>query len=301
MKSRIGAVSLIALIVITLCVPTLLEAQSGSDHYYSISFRETGLPNETQWSVSVLGSTQHSRNSSLTILEPNGTYIFTIGGDKNYRPLPENFSVSVQGHNVSLVVVWVPVLYPVTFVETGLPAGTFWNVSLGNETNISSNSFIIFMVMNGTYNYYIPNINNIASSPSNGTILINGEQAKIFVTFTAPINFTFFENGLPAGAKWSIYISGSYHNSTSSLISVTLPNGTYSFAVLLPSGYYAAPVQGSVNWMNNIVFIKASSPLFYEKIIAALVVLIFVLLIIYIRIRRRTKQFLNAGDKLEGK
>ena len=144
-------------------------------------------------------------------------------------------------------------------------------------------------------------MNGIASSTSNGTISVNGAPTKVFIAFTAPVNFTFFENGLPAGAKWSIYINGLYYNSTSSIISVTLPNGTYSFAVILPSGFYATPAQGNVNWMNNIVLIKASSPLFYEIIVAVLVVLISVLLIIYTRIRRRTKQSVNTGDKSEKK
>ena len=301
MTSRIAAVSLITIVIIVLCVPTLLEAQSGVSHDYSVNFRETGLPEGTQWSVSVQGSTEYSNNSSINFLEPNGTYLFIMGADNNYRPLPSNFSVNVQGHNVSLVVVWVPVLYPVTFVETGLPAGTFWNVSLGNETNISSNSTIVFKVTNGTYNYNIPNINDIASSPSNGSISINGEQAKIFVTFTASINFTFFENGLPAGAKWSVYINGSYHNSTFSLISVTLPNGTYSYVVSLPSGYYASSLHGKVNYSNNLIYIAASSFLLYEVTVAVLLVIISALLIFYLKVRRRSKESAKTKDGSEKK
>ena len=296
MASRIAAVSLITLVIIMLCVPTLLEAQSGVSHNYSVNFRETGLPVGTQWSVSVQGSTEYSNNSSISFLEPNGTYLFIMGGDKNYRPLPSNFSVNVHGYNVSLVVEWVPVLYPVTFVETGLPAGTFWNVSLGNETNVSSNSTIVFKVTNGTYNYTIPNINGITSSPSNGSISIYGEQAKIFVTFTAAINFTFFEKGLPAGAKWSVYIDGSYHNSTSSIISITLPNGTYSYIVILPSGYYASSMHGKVNYSNNLIYIAASSFLLYEIIVAVLVVIISALLILYLKVRSRSKESMKRND-----
>ncbi len=301
MTSRLAAASLISIVIVMLCVPTLLEAQGGVSHVYSVNFRETGLPEGTHWSVTVQGSSEYSNNSSINFLEPNGTYLFIIGGDKNYRPLPSNFSVNVQGHNVSLVVVWVPILYPVTFVETGLPAGTFWNVSLGNETNISSNSTIVFKVTNGTYNYNIPNINDIASSPSNGSILINGEQAKIFVTFTAAISFTFFEKGLPAGAKWSVYINGIYHNSTSSLISVTLPNGTYSYAVSLPSGYYASSLQGKVNYSNNLIYIAASSFLLYEVTVTVLLVIISALLIFYLKVRRRSKESVKTKDGSEKK
>ena len=284
-------------VALTLLVPALSYAQNGQSTDYSVSFVEKGLPNGTLWSISVEGSAEFSNNSAIIFHVSNGSYHFIIGSVQNYRPLPNNFTVNVNGNNVSLVVIWVPILYPVTFVESGLPLGTFWNVTLGNETDYSSNSTIIFKVMNGTYGYSIPDVNGIASSISNGTIRVNGEPTKVFVTFAVPVNFTFLEQGLPSGSKWSVFINGAYHNSTSPIISVTLQNGTYSFAVMLPSGYYANPSSGEVNSEKNLEIIQASSPLIYEVIISILVLLIGLFVSFYYRNIRKVRRDVDDDNK----
>ena len=288
-------------IVAILLIPTLSYAQSGQSASYGVTFVEKGLPNGTHWSISVGGSAESSNNSTITFLEPDGSYNFIMGMVRDYRPLPSNFTVVVRGSNITLVVVWVPVLYPVTFVESGLPANTFWNVTLGNQTNYSSNSTITFKVMNGTYEYNVPDVNGVASSSPSGTIKVNGEPTKVFLQFTVPVNFTFIESGLPAGSKWSVFIDGSYHNSTSSIISFNLPNRTYSYLIILPSGYYAKQTQGLVDYSNNLVVVNASSSFIYEIVIAILAVLIVVLLFIYIRMRRRTKPSTTKNNDSERK
>ena len=288
-------------IVAILLIPTLSYAQSGQSASYGVTFVEKGLPNGTHWSISVGGFAESSNNSTITFLEPDGSYNFIMGMVRDYRPLPSNFTVVVRGSNITLVVVWVPVLYPVTFVESGLPANTFWNVTLGNQTNYSSNSTITFKVMNGTYEYNVPDVNGVASSSPSGTIKVNGEPTKVFLQFTVPVNFTFIESGLPAGSKWSVFIDGSYHNSTSSIISFNLPNRTYSYLIILPSGYYAKQTQGLVDYSNNLVVVNASSSFIYEIVIAILAVLIVVLLFIYIRMRRRTKPSTTKNNDSERK
>lgn len=286
----------LAIIIPAILFPLVLNPTTAASGNYLISFHETGLPSDTNWSISQGTNIEYSTSNTISFFEPNGSYNFIMGKVNGYKSLPGNFSLYVQGHNISLMTIWVPVLYPVTFVEAGLPSNTFWNVTLGNETNTSSNSTIKFRVMNGTYNYSIPDVDGIAPSTTNGTIKVNGAPTKVFLKFTTPVNFTFFEHGLPAGTNWSVYINGSYYNSTSSFITVTLPNGTYSFAVLLPSGYYASPLNGKVNFSRNIIFITATSPLLYEIAIALLIVLIAVFFALYIVMRKKLKRN-NKGNK----
>ena len=286
----------LAIIASILFFPIVVESTGGAAVNYTVTFHEVGLPNGANWSVSQGTSVKYSVSTSINFTEPDGSYNFIMGKVNGYKPLPSNFTVNVQGHNTSFTVIYVPELYSVTFVETGLPPSTFWNVTLGNEINTSSDSAIGFKVMNGTYNYSIPDVGGIAPSTTNGTIKVNGAPTKVFLKFTTPVNFTFFEHGLPAGTYWSVYINGSYYNSTSSFITVTLPNGTYSFAVLLPSGYYASPLNGKVNFSRNIIFITATSPLLYEIAIALLIVLIAVFLALYIVMRKKLKRN-NKGNK----
>ena len=301
MLGRIGAVVLIVMIVLLSIVPTSLNAQGQASTSYSVTFRETGLPNDTQWSVSLNATTKVSENSSITFSEPNGSYSFVIGGVSNYKPLPNVFSVTVKGNNVSFVIVWVPILYPVTFVESGLPSNSVWNVEFGNQTNNSFNSTITFRVTNGTYNYSIPEVKGIASLPSNGTIRVKGTPTKVFVVFTGPVNFTFIVSGLPSGSEWSVWINGSYHTSNSSVISVTLPNATYNFLVKVPPSYSSNPSQGKVGYANSLIFIKAYSFFLYELTIAVLVVLIGVLSYFYINKRRKLKNTKKEEKNSKGK
>ena len=300
MKSRILAFSVIVVLSILIGLPASLSGQTSPTGHYTISFSEIGLPNGTQWFISIGTFTQYSNNSTILFSEPNGTYNFTMGGVKDYKPLPSTFKISVRGSNVSLVVVWVPVLYSVTFIESGLPSGTSWNVTLGNETSSIANSTIVFHVKNGTYNYEIPEVNGIASTNPNGTIRVDGEPTRVFVEFTLPVKFTFYEQGLPEGTRWSVFINGSYYNTTSSFILVSLSNGTYSYFVVVPPNYAANPAQGKINYSNNLVIIKATSFLIYEITIAILIILVGVFVTIYLRARGRvstTKREQTRGDK----
>ena len=298
MASTIRFISL-AIIVSILVVPTTLNYTAGSSGNYTVTFHETGLPSGTNWSVSQGTSIKYSVNYTISFLEPNGSYNFIMGSVGGYRPLPSNFSVNVAGHGSSFVVIYVPAVYPVTFVESGLPGGTIWNVTLGNETNTTSNASITFHVMNGTYNYSIPEVNGIISSTPNGTIVVSGAPVKVFAGFSFPVTFTFYERGLPKGTRWSIFIDGSYHNSTSSFLSVTLPNGTYSYFVTVPSNYAVSPSQGNVNYINNLILIKATSLFVYEIVIALLVLLAGILLAIYLRVKRRAMKQDARDDDAE--
>jgi hypothetical protein len=292
--SRILLLLFIALILLT---PTGVYAAFSPAGKYSVTFQETGLPNATNWSVSEGQVAKYSNGSTISFLEPNGTYVFSFGIVRDYRPLPSNFTVHVTGRNLSFVVIWVPVLYPVTFVESGLPGGTFWNVTLGNETKYTSNSTVEFKVMNGTYTYNIPTVDAIASSISNGSIKVDGFPTKVFLRFVLPVNFTFYEQGLPTGSHWSVFINGHLYNSTSPIITVALPNETYSYVVVLPLGYYANPAEGSVNSTSSLILVRASSFLLYEIVIAVLIVLIAVFLTIYIRNRKKVKKKENHNDE----
>lgn len=300
--SRLLAVSLVAVVVFLMCVPASLNGQTTTSDHYKITLIETGLPNDTRWFASIGTFTQYSNNGTISFYESNGTYNITIGGNNDYKPLPNTFKLTVRGSNVSQVIVWVPVLYSVTFIESGLPSGTFWNVTLGNDTNVTSNITITFHVKNGTYNYSIPDVIGIASSTPNGTITVKGGPTKVFVEFTLPVTFTFYEQGLPSGAMWSIFINGSYYNTTSSHISVTLSNGTYSYLVVVPPNYNVNPTHGKVNYSDNLVFINATSLLIYEVAIAVLILLVGIFTSIYLRARKRINSRKNKEvDPEKGK
>ncbi len=106
-------------------------------------------------------------------------------------------------------------------------------------------------LVNGTYAFvlapvkgYIAEFGDVPSQ--GGLFLVAGEPVTLNVSFVlATFNVTFSETGLPGGTDWSVSIP-SYPNSedpshdwssTSSSITVPMPNGTYKLSVVGVSGY----------------------------------------------------------------
>lgn len=56
----------------------------------------------------------------------------------------------------------------------------------------------------------------------------------------------FQEIGLPDGTLWAVNCNGQQYQSNTSVISITLPPGTYSFDVASISGYTISPQNGNV-------------------------------------------------------
>lgn len=291
----------IAITITLLFAPNLLSSQSYGSTSYAVSFAEVGLPQGTDWTVSIGNIVEHSINKTIAFEEPNGKYLFTISSVPGFTPHPSSIYVLVSGENVSYVIVWSPVLYPVSFVESGLASGTFWNVTLGNVTSTSSNDAITFNLSNGTYTYTIPSVDGIPSSIANGTLRVNGSPVKVLLRFVVALQLTFIENGLPSGTHWSVWINGSYYDSSSSLIAINLPNSTYNYVVLLPTGYSTSEASGKVSWNNTVVLVEVSSPLWYEIAISALVVLIALIAIFYFRRLKGIKHSLQKNEDKEEK
>lgn len=123
-----------------------------------------------------------------------------------------------------------------TFVESGLPQGTRWSVTVNGTTKTSATNSIIFAELDGSYTYTIRPIYGYTLSASGGTLILNGFDSTVKVTFT-PTNYqvTFSEKGLPGG-KWYVNITNplgvtANYSSTSNKIEVSETNGTYSFLV----------------------------------------------------------------------
>ncbi|MCG3109042.1 hypothetical protein L3N51_01332 [Metallosphaera sp. J1] len=76
--------------------------------------------------------------------------------------------------------------YNVTFVESGLPAGTMWSVTFNGQTKNSTTNEITFQVQGEAYpSFSIPDVGRYIPTPSQGQILVNS-SLTINVTFALP-------------------------------------------------------------------------------------------------------------------
>jgi YVTN family beta-propeller protein len=213
---------------------------------YPLRFTEAGLPTGALWSVTLNGTVENSTTSEDTFVEPNGTYDYTIADVSGWHQttLPYTGSVTVNGATVTEPTLnFTEVTYWVTFAETGLPSETTWSVTLGGSAVSSTTSTITFGSPNGTYAYTITDVSgwHQTTLPYMGSVLVNGagvtEPTLAFTQVTYTVTFT--ESGLPSGMSWSVTLGGSTVSSTTSTITITEPNGTYTYGANPEGAYYA--------------------------------------------------------------
>lgn len=73
--------------------------------------------------------------------------------------------------------------YPVTFTESGLPAGTQWSVTLNGTTESSAATSIVFDEANGTYSYQVTPVSGYSASPSTGSVGVRGSALTQTIGF----------------------------------------------------------------------------------------------------------------------
>jgi hypothetical protein len=216
---------------------------------YDVAFDETGLQPGTNWSVELNGTQVAAHRSWISFALGNGTYEFSILSI-GYLPDPESGNVTVAGANAHVDVAFADVLYPALFLEWGLPSNTSWQVTLDNDTQVSSNPLISFQEPNGSYPYAIPSEPGWVASPQTGTITVVGAPAGAAINWTPQLppsyDVVFHQAGLTSGTPWSVTLGYLSNSSDGSSLSFTEPNGTYSFAVPAVDGALPTPDSGQV-------------------------------------------------------
>jgi YVTN family beta-propeller protein len=183
---------------------------------YLVSFSQSGLPTDTEWSVSLNGVLVTSTSSSSSFEDTNGTYGYTITDVPGWHQstLPYTGSLQVRGHAVTEPTLgFSQFTLEVTFDETGLPSSTNWSVTMieqGTTNSLAGTSVgssqpltawsdgaasVELMAPNGTYSY-----SSFAAGYSNatGTVTVSGHPVpSVAVAFSAPSS--------PSSSSWLEY------------------------------------------------------------------------------------------------
>jgi len=142
-------------------------------------------------------------------------------------------TIPVSDLSGTLLVVGTTGAYTVSFTETGLPTGTTWYVNITDEPPLSSTGQTITTALpNGTYDCTIGSAST-SFEASGISFTVNGTALPVSVTFSlVTYAVTFTETGLPSGTEWWVNITGeSPLDSTGTTISMSLPNGTFTYSV----------------------------------------------------------------------
>lgn len=237
---------------------------------YTIIYTESGLPAGTNWSLNLSGVLENTTGPSLSFTEPNGTYDFKVGYVAGYATTPTYGSTVVAGSNLDLSIGFVQVTYAVTFTESGLPADTTWSVTINAHSVSSSTTTVVFQLPNGTFDYTVPAVPGYTPVVETGSVTVTGAVASVNVPFSlVTYSVTFAESGLPTthAKPWSVSLDDQVVSTTSSSISFTVGNGTYTYLVRGPAGYRVSSVlapEGTVtvngaNVPESVTFLKGST------------------------------------------
>lgn len=287
---------------------------------YLVTISETGLPNGTNWTVSLDESNRSSTSSTVTFTEPNGTYQLYTWDVRGYTSYSNLTSVSVRGIPVGVTVSYTPPLYPgyyyVTFEETGLPFNLYWTVEFcavvnGTENcNMAQNFFGpthdpsgIYGVPNGSFDW-TATLSNITESPiphnvpfpSQGQVVVNGSSLMVDLTFRFSYPSWFDLQGVSSATPWSFQIlNETFAGRGGGEFVIDIPNGTYHW-IVGAAGYYSVSgnvtVQGAeVSGVQTITLSALPPPLLGNEwawLTVGLVALVaIVCLTLLIRRRRR--------------
>jgi hypothetical protein len=207
--------------------------------FHSVEIDESGLPNGTRWSVDWGGDTQYSSNSSIQVLALNGTHELQVGAVSGFLCNVSAEAVVVQGPEI-VGLNWSPFLFPVSFGESGLPAGTSWWVSLAGSTVRGSSPTLNLSAGNGTFAYSVGGPYRFLPLASIGNVTIADSPASVLVQFVDRASFI---AGTVRPDQVSIDIDGSSNLVSNGTFNVTVEPGPHSLRVT---------AQGYVPWEGNV-------------------------------------------------
>lgn len=213
---------------------------------YNVWFNETGLPSGFLWGVTTNGTFRNSTVSSILYLLANDTYTFTIEKLSGYHADVYSGVMVISGSATNRTIVWTQVTYGLSFLESGLPAGKRWNVTVGLVNGSSTLPLITFNLPNGTYNFTISHPVGEYPTPPSGSVVVNGAARQVVIVFSYYVYaVSFNESGLVPGSTWAVTLDGVRLTSNTSSITTLEGNGSYSYLVDRLTGYTFSPTGGS--------------------------------------------------------
>ncbi len=234
---------------------------------YEVTFKESGLPTGTNWSVMLGGAKKSSSTSTVTFTEPNGSDAYTVSDVPGWHQTALAYSgaITVNGASVAEpTLTFDPEAYPVTFAETGLPRGMEWYLNLtGGPSFHSTTGTIPFTDPNGTYRYAVGSDGSYTAAAPGGMLTVDGAPVGASIPFVRTYGLTFVRPaGTPTAAFWTIYVNATtasasvselgrhwpsdiVRSTTANTLTVFVPNGTYDYAITV-SGMPALTAQGTV-------------------------------------------------------
>ncbi len=232
---------------------------------FGVTLAETGLPTGTYWEAGLTSATTNLYASAdtpwLNFTVSNGTYNFSVQPVWSFTATPGTGSVTVNGANVTVAIVFTAAPeYALTFEALGLASGALWAIELGlpNGTFVTHNATtttIGFSEPNGSYEY-TPVATGYLATPEYGYADIVGANVTVWLNFTKVYAVTFNETGLPSGTYWYVYFAYQYVGGYGSSAGIYIGNGSYTYQTFDISYYTPSTTGGTINVSGANVYVS---------------------------------------------
>ena len=226
---------------------------------FLVTFQESGLPASLPWTVSLAGSAQSSNSSKVSFQMPNGTYRYSVPTVLGYAGSPAAGAVTVRGHPATVNVSFSAVTYSLTFLESGLPSGIPWSVTLNGVLQQSFSATVLFQEPRGNYSYSItastasqPGTRYVPS-PASGNLSVSNGSQNVSVGFRTYFELSMLVVGAPnqsvsPGSGW--YANGTKVDLSAQVLSGHeflgwVGSGSGSYSGPLPT--YSTIMHGPIN------------------------------------------------------
>jgi len=172
---------------------------------FVLAFEAQGLPAAANWTVSLNQTSLSTRGPWHNFTLVPGAYVFTIRAPDGFSASPSQGSENVSNARVTVLILFAPVTYPVTFEESGLVQGTPWEIVAGAQPYDSATSSITIQLPNGSTPYSVGNVTGYSTVNRTGIIDVAGHPVTVPITYTARSPGT--SVGLSSGWVWLIAIA----------------------------------------------------------------------------------------------
>ncbi len=206
-------------------------------YYLSANLAFPGLSNITNLPNTTL--------SYIVVPRGPGNYVFRIAAIND-------FGISAYSNSAHST------YYAARLNEIGLPPGTYWTAYLSGNMLKGNSTTNSLAVPNGTYQFTVPVAGGYSPFPASGSINVSGAAAAEAILFTSGATgvyrLVFDDFGLQNGLTWYVSVGGLNSSSSTGNISFYETNGTYSYMVSGPAGYYASPSSGHITVQGSPVY-----------------------------------------------
>jgi len=111
----------------------------------------------------------------------------------------------------------------------------------------ANGSWVSTYLANGSYTFAIPNVADYVPSLRDGALTVAGGNLEIRLLFQrAAFEVTFQVLGASPSTSWQVRLANATVRVLASATEFAEPNGTYTFDVQAPAGYYADPSHGNL-------------------------------------------------------